>query len=287
MSSWSQGIAALRSLPTLEFAALIGIPVYGLLFLAYFAIRCLFKGMPKSERFEKTGSSFILPRFLLEYGYWMLGQQVRALIALGFTANGVTVLSLISATAGAVALGMGRFGLGGWLMFFSFFCDAMDGMVARKLGTSSNRGEFFDSIIDRYADMVIGFGFLYYYRNDPIPAAIIALAMIGGQVMGYARAKGEAVGIDPNVGYMQRHERAAYIGFGTCYAPILAAFIETGSPHPMFHLSLFAWLMVAIFTNITAVWRAAYVLKRMPKAPTGQPEAAAVPPPVVREDLAT
>jgi CDP-diacylglycerol--glycerol-3-phosphate 3-phosphatidyltransferase len=263
---FAEGFQALRELPTFELVPLIGIPFYFLVVLmGIFTVRTLIWGLPITDRI-KSGSK-VMPRFCLEYGYWTIRFHVKLFLALRFSADAITLLSLAFATAGAVFLGMGRFSLGGWLMFFSFFCDAFDGIVARATGTSSNRGEYFDSFIDRYNDMVVALGYLYYYRNDPFPAALVALMMVGSSVMGYARAKGEAVGIDPNVGYMQRHERATYLGVLTSMAPILAAFVEPHSPHPTYHAALLAIGLVAVFTNITAIWRAVYVLRRMPKAP--------------------
>src|SRR5204862_5963407 len=119
-------------------------------------------------RFDKLGRAKVVPRFVLEYGYWMLHAQVRLLLALRVSADAMTLLSLAFSMAGAVYIGVGRFGLGGWLMFYSCFCDGLDGMIARATGTASARGEYFDSFIDRYADMITGFGVLSYYRNAPL-----------------------------------------------------------------------------------------------------------------------
>src|SRR5579883_555742 len=264
MSTLAEGIQALRALPAIELVPLIGIPLYFLvILLGAFTLKTLLWGMPITERI-KSGSK-VMPRFLLEYGYWTIRVHVKMFMALHFSANAITVLSLGFAAAGAYFLALGRFSLGGWLMFFSFFCDAFDGIVARAAGTSGDRGEFFDAVIDRYNDMVVGLGYLYYYRNDLVPAALVALMMIGSTAMGYARAKGEAVGIDPNVGYMRRHERATYLGVLTVMAPIISAFIEPHATHPMYYSALLAIGLVAVFTNVTAIWRAAYVLERMPK----------------------
>src|SRR5213078_3070006 len=97
---------------------------------------------------------------------------------------------------------------------------------------------------------------LFYYRNDPWPAAIVAIGMIGSTAMGYARAKGEAVGIDPNVGVMQRHERGTWLGALTVLAPIFSAFIEPGVAHPRYYSTLFALSLIAVLTNVSAIWRA-------------------------------
>jgi CDP-diacylglycerol--glycerol-3-phosphate 3-phosphatidyltransferase len=282
--SLTPGLHALGAMPRSELVPLIAVPAYFFSFFFYFCFRSIWVPVPRSARFDKMGRAKVVPRFVLEYGYWMLNSQVKILLALGLSADAMTLLSLAFGALGAMYIGVGRFGLGGWLMFYSFFCDAFDGIIARKRGTASNRGEYFDAFVDRYADMITGFGFLYYYRNDAWPAAIVAMGMAGSAAMGYARAKGEAVGIDPNVGVMQRHERAAWIGVFTVLSPFVSAFVEPGASHPMFHLALFALLLVAILSNVSAVWRALYVLRRMPKpvAPAPRPSGSGEPRPAPR-----
>ena len=259
------GYQALRALPSTDLAFVVGIPALWVVGFVAFVIYCLIWGMPRSPRFDKLGRSRVVPRLFLEYGHFVLNAQVTFFMKVGITADMMTLLSLFLAIGGGVYLGMGRFCLGGWLMFLSFFCDAYDGMIARRSGTASMRGEYFDAFIDRYADLATGFGFAYYYKDDPIPLLIVALGIVGSGAMGYARAKGEAVGVDPNVGVMQRHERAVWIGVMTVFAPIAAPFMEPGVTHPRYYLSLFALTLVAIFTNYSAIWRALYVMKRLPR----------------------
>jgi CDP-diacylglycerol--glycerol-3-phosphate 3-phosphatidyltransferase len=230
----------------------------------------------------------------LEYGYMQLNWQTRVLIKLGFSANAITVLSLILATVGAYYLGIGRFFIGGWFMFLSFFCDAYDGLIARAMGTASVRGEYFDSFIDRYADIITSFGFLWYYKDDYLGASAVALGILGSAAMGYAKAKGEAVGVDPNVGIMQRHERGVWLGCFTTMAPLFAAFLEPDvaekyfrglGGHPRYHAAIFALAVVGVLSNVSAVWRAAYVMKRLPRpgAKTTMPATPPAPSQAIKE----
>ena len=260
------GLKALHAIPTIELLPLVGIPAYWLVGFVIFCGKCLVQGVPRTERILKTNSR-VLPYFIQEYGYWMFGLPVRALVAMRVTPNLVTILSLIAAAASGTFFALGRFSLGGWMLAASAGCDALDGMVARATGVSSDRGEFFDSVVDRYSDFFVSLGLLFYYRNDLAPTVIIALGIIGSQVMGYAKAKGEAVGIDPKIGWMQRHERCFYLICATCLSPIVGAFIEPYAVHPMHHLALFVLATIAIFTNMTSVARAAYVMKRMDRRP--------------------
>jgi CDP-diacylglycerol--glycerol-3-phosphate 3-phosphatidyltransferase len=277
-------MTALRSLAPADLAPLFGIPMFFIVGFLFFAARCALRGMPRTERMEKLARTRILPRLILEYGYWLLHLPVRGLVALGVSANQVTLLSLVFAGAGAVAVAQGRFLLGGWLVYISFIADALDGMVARATGTSSDRGEYFDAFVDRYADFVLFFGFMWYYRAEPLPLALAALGLVGSSVMGYARAKGEAVGIDPNVGWMQRHERAVIMGSFAVLSPVVALFVEPGAAHPRYHLMVLGLGLVALFTNLTAVWRARYVMVRMaaPPAPVEEAPPAIAP----REEVA-
>src|SRR4030095_1510619 len=145
-------------------------------------------------------------------------------VRLGRTPNMITPLSLVFTVAAAALFGMGRFAEGGWALLFGFMCDAWDGIVARKTNRSSVAGEFFDATVDRYNDLFAFLGLMYYYRNDLVPLVLATAALIGSTLTSYTRAKGEACGVDPNVGWMQRHERGVYLGLATVTAPILAHF---------------------------------------------------------------
>ncbi len=255
----------MRSIPPRDWIVVFVAPAIWVVGCGIFALRCLIWGMPRTPRMDKLAKTKVLPRFILEYGYWMLNLPVRATVGLGISADVVTYCSLVFAAASAVLCGIGEMSWGGWALFISFALDAMDGMVARLSGTSSDRGEYLDSFIDRYADFLCALGFMWFYRNDPIPLALATAGMIGSSVMGYARAKGESVGIDPNVGWAHRHERGVILGLATVMSPIGDALIEPGVAHPRHWLVIVGLALVALLTNVTAIWRAQYVMSRMKK----------------------
>jgi CDP-diacylglycerol--glycerol-3-phosphate 3-phosphatidyltransferase len=217
--------------------------------------------MPPTARLDKVARSPYLPRVIMEFGYWMFTLPIAACLKLGITPNMLTFASLGLTAAAAVAIGMGHFALGGWTLFLAFMFDAWDGIVARATNRSSVAGEFLDATIDRYNDLLGFLGLMYYFRNDPLPLILGTLALIGSVLVSYTRAKGEAVGVDPNVGWMQRHERAVYIGIATCLSPIVASFVEPDAAHPRHHLVVATLALVAFATNVTAVWRARFVLR--------------------------
>jgi CDP-diacylglycerol--glycerol-3-phosphate 3-phosphatidyltransferase len=231
-------------------------------FLIYL-LRCAIFGMERSDRIDKVWQSPWLPRIVMEFGYWMFRIPIRIFIGLGITPNMITVGSMLLTLGAAVLIGMGHFAIGGWVLLLAFTSDAWDGIVARATNNCSPSGEFFDSTIDRYNDLITMFGYLYYYRNDKLVLPIIALVMIGSTVVSYARAKGDVFGIDASVGYMQRHERAVWLGGGTVLAPIVAAFVEADSPHPLYHLVVVVLALTAVMTNITAIWRMSVVMSAL------------------------
>ncbi len=253
----------LFGLPALDALALVTLPAIWLVSFVFFALRSAVVGTPQTDRIGRLSISPYLPRLVMEFGYWMFTLPIAALVRLGVTANMVTAASVVFTVLAAVAFGAGHFAVGGWTLLLAFSCDAWDGIIARQTGTTSPAGEFLDSTVDRYNDLIGFFGFMYYYREDPIPLALAALAALGSTVTSYARAKGESVGIDPNVGYMQRHERAVYLGGPSVLSPLLVLWTEPGATHPHHHLVICSLGLLAVLTNVTAFMRTRYVLVRL------------------------
>jgi len=254
---------SIKQIPPRDWIGVFVFPGIWVVGCLVFAVRCAIWGMPRTPRMERLAKTKVLPRYILEYGYWMLTLPVRATVALGISADVVTYSSLVVSAISAVLCGLGEVVWGGWFLFAAFALDAMDGMVARLAGTSSDRGEYLDSLIDRYADFLCALGFMWLYRNDPLPLVLAALGMIGSSVMGYARAKGEACGVDPNVGWAQRHERGVILGFATVMSPLVDALVEPGVAHPRHWLVIFGLAIVALLTNVTAIWRGQFVVSRL------------------------
>ncbi len=230
-------------------------------FLVISAVR----GMQRTARIDRIARSPYLPRVVMEFGYWMIDSPANAFVRLGITPNSITTLSLLFTITAALFYGAGLFFEAGWALVFGFLCDAWDGIVARKTNTSSPAGEFFDATIDRYNDLFAFLGIMYYYRNDPLPLAFATLALVGSTLTSYTRAKGESVGIDPNVGWMQRHERGVYLGLSTTMAPVVAHFTERGAERPHYYLVVAVLALIAFTANVTAVWRARFVLAGLSK----------------------
>lgn len=253
----------LWSLPLTILVPLVGLPAFWIFSFLVYLIRCAIFGMDRTPRLDQLTRTPWLPRVVMEFGYWMFRIPVRLCIVLGITPNMITFMSFVLTLVTALLVGMGHFGMGGWALLFAFTCDSWDGLVARATNQCTPAGEFFDSTVDRYNDIITFLGFLYYYRDQPLPLALTALGLIGSTVVSYARAKGDAVGVNANVGYMQRHERAVWLGGGTALAPICAAYLEPGAARPVYHLVVLVMGLLAVMTNVTALWRIAVVMRAL------------------------
>jgi CDP-diacylglycerol---glycerol-3-phosphate 3-phosphatidyltransferase len=141
----------------------------------------------------------------------------RRLVKMGITADVLTASGLLFAVATALAVGSGHLLLGVPLLALAGFHDLLDGPVAKAAGTTSVRGAFFDSVIDRVADTVImgGVGW-YLVRVHEGELALLPLAVLGvTSLVSYQRAKAEALGLSAaKGGLMERAERMILLGVG-------------------------------------------------------------------------
>jgi len=147
---------------------------------------------------------------------------------------------------------------GGWLLLCIGTLDIIDGRVARRTNSSSARGAFLDSVIDRYADSAAFLGLAAYFRTSWVLWAVL-LALLGGLIVSYTRARAEGLGAECKVGLLQRPERYVILGFGTIFGALaerIAGPLVAGQPYTLVVLAV---IVLAILVNFTAVQRAVHV----------------------------
>src|SRR6201985_1640600 len=156
--------------------------------------------------------------------YKVINPFVRLLIKAGLTPNMVTTIGLllnigvsIIFIAGAEEGKRGDLSYVGWagaLILFAGLFDMLDGQVARLGNMSSRFGALYDSVLDRYSELVMFFGISYYLvSHDYFLSSLFAfLALIGSMMVSYTRARAEGLGIQCKEGLMQRPERIVIIG---------------------------------------------------------------------------
>src|SRR5262249_1026309 len=146
------------------------------------------------------------------------------------------LMGLTLTVVASVLLGLGWFAVGGWLFLLGCMFDTVDGLLARDLGVCSDAGEYLDAIGDRYTELFVFGGRAIHYRDRPWAMVLVLGALLGAVMVSYNRAKAEALGVhDAPSWLMRRHERGIYISLGTALAPLLAAALEPGLTHPVYH----------------------------------------------------
>lgn len=214
-------------------------------------------GWTRHARVDRAGSSILLGRPLMEAAYWALRPVARVCIALGATANAITWTSLVLAAFAGGALATGHLGVGAALSALSSLGDALDGMVAREMGTASASGEVLDAAVDWYAELLFLGGVALYGRASPGLLVFAFAATAGAFMVSYSTAKAEALGVTPPRGAMRREERAVYFVLGAALVPVTVAIARTwGLPSWIQHAPLFVSLgLVAVVGNLSAVAR--------------------------------
>ena len=159
---------------------------------------------------------------------------------LGLMPNTVTIAGLAGNTLGAYFLANGQMTIGGIIILIMGPIDALDGAMARLRGEPTEFGAFVDSVTDRYSELVIFGGLLYYYlqQNDWLAAILAYVAAAGSVLVSYARARAQSVGFETKIGILTRFER---------YLVLV--------PGLIFNIPKVALWILAIFTNITALQR--------------------------------
>lgn len=159
---------------------------------------------------------------------------------LGLMPNTMTLLGLAGNVVGAILLAQGNMTWGGILILLMGPVDALDGTMARLRGMAGSFGAFVDSVTDRYSELVIFGGLIYYYaqRNDMLSTIAVFAAASGSVLVSYVRSRGQSLGWDTKVGILTRMERYLVL------APTL-----------ILNVPLVGIWIIAILANLTAVQR--------------------------------
>lgn len=213
-------------------------------------------------------------RDTLQHGiYRVINPFVRLLIRIGVTPNMVTTVGFLGQVAVAVLICVaavraeltgvvewGWLALSGILIIaFSVF-DMLDGQVARLGNMVSTFGAMYDSVLDRYSEiLILGATSWFFMASGFEWAAVLAfLALMGSLIVSYVRARGEGLGVSCKMGFMQRPERVVTITLGLLISGIVG---EIGGPSPTNDMNApmviltVAVGIVAVFSNMTAIAR--------------------------------
>jgi len=187
---------------------------------------------------------------------WLVG-EARLAHSLGLTPNKVSVIGIFFAVLSAVSYWQWEsqpallLVLAPLFLLVSGFCDALDGVLARRFGEATAFGGFLDSLLDRYTDAMVYAGIILGGLSD---VRWGLLALIGSLLVSYCRARAEAAGVKmETVGLMERAERIIIL--------VVASFLTLAWGEAL------QWgiVFLAVSTNLTVLQRVIYFRKASKK----------------------
>lgn len=136
------------------------------------------------------------------------------------TPNILTLVGLLINVWCAWLYGRGHFFAGGLVLILANVFDMLDGRVARLQGRVTRFGAFFDSVIDRYSDLIVFVGIMVFYARDTaahstLYVALTGIVLIGSVMVSYSRARAEGLDITCKVGFLERPERVVLLIIGS------------------------------------------------------------------------
>lgn len=187
----------------------------------------------KKERITFTDQMRILFKGILD----PIG---RFLNRLGIPPNTVTLFGLFGHVIAAIFAYQGQMQIAGFVIIFLGPVDALDGTMARLRGDPTDWGAFVDSVVDRYSELFIFGGLLFYFlaQGDWLAAGLTYLAATGSVLVSYVRSRAQALGVEVKIGLFTRLER---------YLVLVPALV--------FNLPVYGLAIIGIGAHFTALQR--------------------------------
>ncbi len=159
----------------------------------------------------------------------------------GMSPDHMTIIGVLVSVGAAFAVGAGALRVGLLLVILAAVPDMLDGALAKAQNSASQRGAFFDSVIDRVTDSILLGGVAWYFASEKSAhLSILPMAVMGvSSLISYERAKAESLGLDAKGGLMERAERIIVLCFGLLFDNLLVPVM---------------WVML-VLTTATAVQR--------------------------------
>jgi CDP-diacylglycerol--glycerol-3-phosphate 3-phosphatidyltransferase len=134
---------------------------------------------------------------------------VRGLARTPVTPNMITVAGTVGVSAAALSMfPIGELFPGAFTATVFVFTDMLDGQLARIKGNSGKYGAFLDSTMDRFADAAIFGGItIWFMRTNHLLAVVSLFCLAAGLCVSYVKARAEGLGLNANVGWIERPER--------------------------------------------------------------------------------
>ncbi|HEY4787191.1 MAG TPA: CDP-alcohol phosphatidyltransferase family protein [Bacteroidales bacterium] len=219
--------------------------------------------------------------------YSIINPAVNLLVKLRITPNAITSAGLIINLLAAIIFIIGGehgergdlsyIGWGCGLILFAGLFDMLDGQVARLGNKTSRFGALYDSVLDRYSELIMFLGICYYLvaHHYFLSSLVTFIALIGSMMVSYVRARAEGLGIECKEGLMQRPERIIIISVSGIICGIVSAcsggnqkfYISWLDIDIIETISIFIYpiALVAVMANFTAIKRLNHCKKQLSK----------------------
>ena len=219
-----------------------------------------------SQTFKDLFQSGLIPDWLDKIFLKSVTPLIHFFSKARVSPNWITACGFFQNVIAAIFIIFGHLIVAGLLVGTAGIFDFIDGKVASLSQKVTKFGAIFDSILDRYSDIVIYLAIaLLTFKTEMAAVAVASLlAMIGSLMTSYIKAIGESHGYHFRSGALRRQERVTLICAG-----LVLSFVHGGFERlfqasgfvgfvqqyfPFFPLSLVIYFL-AIFTNLTAVQR--------------------------------
>lgn len=149
-------------------------------------------------------------------GKFLLTQIVGVLSRYRVNPNILTFIGVLISFWAAWEFGYGNFRNAGLVIILAGLFDMLDGEVARVTRSVSDFGAFYDSVIDRYSDVIILQGLMVYYARKQMLGYVVLVGIVfmGAVLTSYARARAESLIPSCKIGFMERPERIVLLIIG-------------------------------------------------------------------------
>lgn len=222
----------------------------------------------RSKTGRKPDSTKLLSGGIKSWWVFLMKPIEDFLIEREFRPNVLTITTLVVSALAGWFFHLGMIFIAGVLLLAGSTFDIFDGRVARAQGLNSPRGAFFDSCVDRYSEVLIYLGLLSFFR-DTFFVYIVFLIVSCSMMVSYTKARAEGLGIDCDVGIMQRAERVVYLGVLSTFnflGNIVTFLMGLGSRDYLLKLSV---LILFVFSFYTSIQRMVHVMNKIEKAENG------------------
>jgi phosphatidylglycerophosphate synthase len=204
-------------------------------------------------------ATLMLGFWVRDWFMWLIGPLERPLIRARVSPDLFNYAGVGCGVWGGLAFAFDNLPLAGLAVALGGVCDILDGRIARALNVADERGAFLDSTLDRFAETLTFLGIAWRLSDDPRTVLASMLAITGSLLVSYARARGEALGVQCKGGLMQRAERLVAIA--------IAGLFDGAAAH------VFGWrpgMLLALMVGIvglgstgTAVYRTVFIAQAL------------------------